>query len=263
MPADLRARVIVALPAAGVAVALVVAGGPFLALPLAVLGALAMSELHGLAGGRGAPARLDWLAVAALPVAALGGREALLGALVAGLPLLFAAHALARRGPDALRSVPVSMLGLVWIGVAFGHGVLLREGDHGAGLLIDVMVGTFVGDTAAHLFGSAFGRHRLAPRISPNKTVEGLAAGIVVGTAAVWLVATIWQEWLAPGEALALGLAITLAAPAGDLFESLLKRAAGVKDSGRLFGPHGGVLDRIDALLFAAPAAYYVALAVL
>ncbi len=125
------------------------------------------------------------------------------------------------------------------------------------------MLAVFLGDTAAQLAGSAFGRRKLAPSISPNKTVEGLAAGIVVGTAATVLAAVAFQgAWLSPADALALGLACALAAPAGDLFESALKRRAGVKDSGRLFGAHGGVLDRADAVIVAALVGYYVAIAV-
>lgn len=264
MPEDLRARVVVAVPAAAVAVALVVIGGVALALPLAILGALALGELHVMARRPAPPAAIGNVAIAALPLVALTGeREAVLAALVAGLPLVFAGLALSGRVEAALGTIAVSALALAWIGLALAHGVLLRELPHGAWLVVNVMVGTFIGDTAAHLLGSAYGRRRLAPRISPAKTVEGLLAGIVVGTAAVVAAAAIWQPWLRPEEALLLGLAIAVAAPLGDLFESLLKRSAGVKDSGTLFGPHGGVLDRIDALLFAAPAAYYVALALL
>jgi phosphatidate cytidylyltransferase len=261
MPDDLRARVIVALPAAGIAVAMVVIGGLALALPLGILGALALHELHKLAGRPAPPAFLGHLAIAALPVVALaGGRDAVLGALVAGLALAFAGLALGGRVDRALGTLAVTALALLWVGLALAHGVLLREVPHGAWLVVDVMIGTFIGDTAAHLLGSAFGRHKLAPRISPAKTVEGLVAGIVVGTAAVVGAAAIWQPWLDAGDALLLGVGITVAAPLGDLFESLLKRSAGVKDSGTLFGPHGGALDRIDALLFAAPAAYYLSL---
>jgi phosphatidate cytidylyltransferase len=261
MPDDLRARVIVALPAAGIAVAMVVIGGLALAVPLGILGALALTELHRMAGRPAPPWWLGHIAIAALPIVALaGGREAVLGALAAGLPLAFAGLALRGRVDGALGSLAVTALALVWIGVAFAHGVLVRELPHGTWLLVDVMIGTFIGDTAAHLFGSAFGRHKLAPRISPAKTIEGLVAGVVVGTAAVVGAAAIWQPWLDAGDALLLGVGITVAAPLGDLFESLLKRSAGVKDSGTLFGPHGGVLDRIDALLFAAPAAYYLSL---
>ncbi len=91
--------------------------------------------------------------------------------------------------------------------------------------------------------------------------MEGLVAGVIVGTSSVWLFAALSQEWLEGWEALALGLAVSVAAPLGDLFESLVKRSVGAKDSGRLLGPHGGLLDRIDAALFAAVAGYYAGLA--
>lgn len=151
--------------------------------------------------------------------------------------------------------------GLIWIGGSLAHAILLRGEPHGAGLVIGVLLATFVGDTAAQLVGTAFGRHRLAPRISPNKSVEGLLAGIVAGTAAT-TVAGAFQPWLSTGDAILLGLACSLAAPAGDLIESAVKRRAGVKDSGRAFGAHGGVLDRIDAVMLAAVAGYWVAKAV-
>jgi phosphatidate cytidylyltransferase len=264
VPADLGARVLVALPAAAVAVAAVVLGGWVFAVLVAILAALALAELHAMARRPAPPLWLGHAAVAALPLAACaGGRDALPGTLVAGLAIAFVARALGRRREDALEATAVTALGLLWIGLALAHGVLLRAQPHGAALVIDVMAATFVGDTAAHLLGHRFGRRKLAPRISPAKTVEGLVAGVVVGAGTVVAVAVLWQPWLAPERALALGAVVVAAAPAGDLFESLLKRSAGVKDSGALFGAHGGVLDRIDALLFAAPAAYYVALAVL
>lgn len=264
MPGDLRARVLVALPAAAVLVALCALGGLALALPLGVIAVLALAELHALSGRPAPPLWAGHAAVASLPVAALlGGREAVLGVLLVGIPLVFAAVLAGRRHEQVLASVAVTGLGLVWVGVALAHGVLLREQPHGFALVMNVLVGTLIGDTAAHLLGSAFGRRRLAPRVSPGKTVEGLAAGLVVGTGAVMVVAAIWQPWLPTAEAFALGAAIAVAAPLGDLFESLLKRDAGVKDSGTAFGAHGGVLDRIDALLFAVPAAYYVSLALL
>jgi phosphatidate cytidylyltransferase len=123
-----------------------------------------------------------------------------------------------------------------------------------------VLLGTFVGDTGAYLGGRAFGRRRLAPTISPNKTIEGLAIGVAVGTAAVWW-AGLSQEWLGGGKGAILGVSVALAAPLGDLFESYLKRDAGTKDTGTLFGAHGGALDRLDAVLFTAVTGYYVWLA--
>jgi len=156
----------------------------------------------------------------------------------------------------------VTLLGVWWIAIAMAHAVLLRDLPHGGGILTDVVIGTFVGDTGAYLGGRTFGRRRLAPSVSPGKTVEGLAIGIVCAIAGVWF-ASLYQPWLAKGDAVALGVGVAIAAPIGDLFESYIKRQAGVKDSGRVFGAHGGALDRLDAVLFSAVVSYYVWLAIL
>jgi phosphatidate cytidylyltransferase len=147
--------------------------------------------------------------------------------------------------------IAVTVLGLTWV------GVMLRDLPHGDGIVISVLVGTFVGDSGAYLGGRMFGMRKLAPGISPNKTFEGLVAGIVTGVAAVWF-AGLYEEWLTGVEALILGAAVAVAAPVGDLFESYLKRDARVKDTGRLFGAHGGALDRLDALLFTGVVGFYV-----
>jgi phosphatidate cytidylyltransferase len=187
-----------------------------------------------------------------------------------GLPWAVAMLALAILGAVELarlgrragwRPGSTAALAVGWLGVGFGHAVLVRELPHGAELTLAVLLATFLGDTAAQFAGTAFGRRPLAPRISPNKSVEGAVAGIAGGTLAVLAMALVLDEpWLSTWEALALGLACSLAAPAGDLFESSLKRRAGVKDSGRLFGAHGGVLDRVDAALAAAVTGHWVAL---
>jgi phosphatidate cytidylyltransferase len=156
----------------------------------------------------------------------------------------------------------ITVLGLVWIGLPVAHAVLLRGLPHGDGIVVDVLVGTFVGDTGAYLGGRAFGTRRLAPSVSPNKTVEGLVIGIVAAVIATWA-AGLYQDWLGHGQALLLGLAVGLVAPIGDLFESKVKRDAGTKDAGSLFGSHGGALDRLDAALFSLVAGYYVWLAML
>jgi phosphatidate cytidylyltransferase len=123
--------------------------------------------------------------------------------------------------------------------------------------LYTVVLAVWAGDAAAYFIGLLFGRHKLAPTVSPGKTWEGLAAG-TVATIAVTFIALYKQDFLSIPESLVLGAAIAIAAPLGDLFESALKRDADVKDSGQLLAGHGGVLDRIDALLFAWVAAYYV-----
>jgi phosphatidate cytidylyltransferase len=129
-------------------------------------------------------------------------------------------------------------------------------------VVIDVLVGTFVGDTGAYVGGRLFGHRPLAPRISPHKTVEGLICGMLAAIVSVFL-AGIFQAWLTQTDALYLGLAVAILGPIGDLFESAVKRDAGTKDAGRLFGPHGGVLDRADAALFTIVAGYYVWFALL
>ena len=134
---------------------------------------------------------------------------------------------------------------------------MLRGLQHGDGIIIDVLVGTFAGDTGAYLGGRMFGATPMAPTISPNKTTEGLGIGFIVGVAAVWF-AGLYQNWLSGVDALALGVAVCAAAPVGDLFESYLKREAGTKDTGTLFGAHGGALDRLDALLFSVVMGFYV-----
>jgi phosphatidate cytidylyltransferase len=166
---------------------------------------------------------------------------------------------------SALVTISVTVLGAVYVGYGLAFLVLCREfagprEDFGWNLLLAVLLGTWASDIFAYFGGRAFGRVRLAPAISPNKTVEGFAIGLVFGTAAGWF--TLYDQGLTNVEALYVAAAIAVAAPVGDLFESFLKRDLGVKDSGTLLAGHGGVLDRIDALLTAGAAAYFVALAV-
>ena len=132
-------------------------------------------------------------------------------------------------------------------------------GDKALGL--DVLLGTFLGDTGAYVGGRLFGRRALAPSISPGKTVEGLFCGVLISILAVFLAGLFQNTWMTQTHALELGLAVAVLGPIGDLFESVIKRDAGTKDAGRLFGPHGGVLDRADAALFTVVAGYYVWLA--
>lgn len=257
---DLGARVLVAIPAAVVAILLVAAGGPVFVAGIAAFGLIGIWELTRMfaktrpslfAGGLGV--------LAVIVAAALGDREAMLTAFVATVPVVFLAVAFSHpRG--SMPGIAVTMLGIAWIGLALGHAVLLRDTEHGGGILVDVLIGTFLGDTGAYLGGRMFGNRKLWPRVSPNKTVEGLLIGIVVAVAATWF-AGLYQDWLSGTDALLLGLAVAVVAPLGDLFESFLKRDAGTKDAGALFGVHGGVLDRLDAAMFAVVAGYYVWLA--
>jgi phosphatidate cytidylyltransferase len=121
-----------------------------------------------------------------------------------------------------------------------------------------LMITVMISDTAQYYTGRTLGSRPLAPRISPKKTIEGAIGGFVIGTAAFVVIGEWWAAGIPIAARVALGLAIVGLGIAGDLFESFLKRRAGVKDSSALIPGHGGVLDRIDALLFAAPVYYMV-----
>jgi phosphatidate cytidylyltransferase len=167
-----------------------------------------------------------------------------------------------REGPSLTAGMSITMFGLVWVGMAIAHAILLRETPHGDGIVVDILVGTFIGDTAAYLGGRTFGARKLSPRISPNKTVEGLVIGFLTAVIATWA-AGLYQDWLTHGQALLLGVAVGATAPLGDLFESAVKRDAKTKDAGTLFGAHGGALDRLDAAFFTLVTGYYVWLALM
>ena len=260
---DLLARVLVAIPAAFVAIVFVDLGGLAFALFMIAAGVACLHELFGLLG-RWRPVTLVGFASLAAMVllARYSGQHAVLEVLVATLPVVFLA--VAARGGRGRPTVAIAstMLGVVWIGLAFAHAVLLRDLHHGGAVMIDVLVGTFLGDTGAYLGGRLFGRRPLAPQISPNKTVEGLICGMLVAILSVFF-AGLYQDWLTQGDALLLGLTVAILGPIGDLFESTIKRDADRKDAGTLFGPHGGALDRLDAVIFTVTASYYVWAAVL
>jgi phosphatidate cytidylyltransferase len=256
-------RVLVALPWIVFAIAITVAGGPIFALAMVGLGIVALGEFAGVARRYRPLVIPAYISVAGLIAAAyLGTSYSVLMVLAASVPLLFAFAARAGYREGATVSLGITLLAVVWIGVPLAHAVFLRElPDHGAALLIDVLVGTFVADTAAYATGRMFGSHKIAPNLSPNKTIEGLIGGFVIGTMGFWF-AGLYQDWLSGVDALIIGAAVAAMAPVGDLFESLLKRDLGTKDTGTLFGPHGGLLDRLDAVFFTVVVGYYLSVAV-
>ncbi|MEA2273263.1 MAG: phosphatidate cytidylyltransferase [Solirubrobacteraceae bacterium] len=253
---DLGARVLVAVPAILFAIFIVAQGGLVFAVGVGALGMVCLHELYQMLGGAH-PSRLaGFLGLAALMLAANYGTQfQMLLVAMALVPVLFGLVLLQPRGGTL--SIAVTLMGVYWIGLALAHAVLLRKLPHGDGIVVDVLVGTFLGDTGAYLGGRLFGTQPLAPRISPGKTVEGLGIGILTAVVAVWF-AGLYQDWLSGANALLLGVGIALAAPVGDLFESYVKRDAGTKDTGRFFGAHGGALDRLDAVLFTAVTGYYI-----
>ncbi len=167
-----------------------------------------------------------------------------------------------------LRDATCTIAGVIYVGLAFAHLVLLRYTDQslvlatslgplsaGAAYLWLAFVGTWSADTFAFFVGRKFGKHKLAPAVSPGKTWEGTFGGVAGSIIGVTAMGAACQFSL--GHSAAIGLLVGVVAPFGDLVESSIKRYCGVKDSGRLLPGHGGVLDRFDSVMFAAPAVYY------
>jgi len=198
----------------------------------------------------------------ALVLAQRSGPVWMLGGVLSTFVLAFAASVLAKTRAPSTVAIAATVLGAGWIGFGLGHLLLLRDiHHHGRLLAFAVLLTVWAADTFAYFGGRLLGRHKLAPTLSPGKTWEGFVIGSIAGifTSFVALYDT-RHTYLRVWEAIVLGAVVVLASAVGDLFESMLKRDMQVKDTGRLLGGHGGIIDRIDALLFAAPAAYYLIL---
>jgi phosphatidate cytidylyltransferase len=255
---DLGGRVLVALPAIAFAIFIVVQGGLVFAIGVTALGVICLHELYEMTAIVRPVKLAGFLGLIGLVLAAhYGSQFQMVLVTVALVPVVFGLMAMGPRRRSPTLAMAVTLLGVVWIGYAIAHAVLLEDLHNGNAILVNVLVGTFVGDTGAYFGGRMFGRRPLAPALSPNKTLEGLLIGMVFAVAGV-MFAGLYEDWFSNAQALLLGVGVALAAPVGDLFESLIKREAGAKDTGRLFGAHGGALDRLDAALFAIPVGYYI-----
>jgi len=182
-------------------------------------------------------------------------------AAVMGLIFFLFIRALGSPDPFPLRidRAGKQLLGFLYIAVLLAHFILLRQFPSGQLWILFTLVAVFFGDTAAFYIGRAYGRKKLAPAISPGKTVEG-GYGAVAGSAVgALLFKGIFFSHIPFLHALMLGLGVGIIGQLGDLWESVLKRSAQVKDSGTLIPGHGGLLDRIDSVLFAGPFVYYYA----
>ncbi len=149
------------------------------------------------------------------------------------------------------------LTGFVYVPFLLGHLILVRDWNKGVIWIFFVLAVLFAGDTAAYYVGKAFGRHKLSPNISPGKTVEGALGGLVANLIVGTLFKKYWLPEFSWGLCIGLVVLLGVVGQVGDLVESMLKRSVDLKDSGSFFPGHGGVLDRIDGLLFAAPTLYY------
>jgi phosphatidate cytidylyltransferase len=200
--------------------------------------------------------------VLGLTLAETSGVVWMLCGMLATFVFAFAASALAKTRAPSTVAIGATLLAATWIGFGLGHLLLLREiHPHGRLLAFTVLLTVWAADTFAYLGGRAFGRHKLASALSPGKTWEGFVIGSLSGVFVAFIALYDTRHtYLCIWQAVVLGIVVSLAAVIGDLFESMLKRDMQVKDTGRLLGGHGGILDRVDALLFAGPAAYYLVL---
>ena len=252
-------RILVSAVGIPVVLGLVYLGGWWMFALAAVAALVALHELYWMTRTLRPVVLAGYLgAFAALLGAALGGAEWALGGFFTTFALAFVLKGVSTTRQSATVSVSLTALGAGWIGLGLAHAVLLRDlEEHGVLAAYTVLLAVWAGDAAAYLLGLLFGRHKLAPTVSPGKTWEGLIAG-TAATIAVTFIALYDAGFLSIPESLVLGAVIAVAAPLGDLFESSFKRDMDVKDSGRLLAGHGGMLDRMDALLFSWVAAYYV-----
>lgn len=255
---NLAARLAVAVPAGIVALLAILTSAETLAIFALVVGGVALHEFYVLSH-RVQPIRLaGFLVFTALVAVGLWGDQfQLVAVLAAAFAVVFLFSALTGPRENATFGMATTLFGAFWLGIPLAHTLWLRHLPHGEMVIINILLGTFLGDTFAMFGGKLFGRTKMAPKLSPNKTMEGLVAGIIGATLTVWF-AGLYQDWITGTNALLLGLAVAVTAPLGDIFESYIKRDFGVKDSGRAFGAHGGAMDRADAVLFTLVVGYYV-----
>jgi phosphatidate cytidylyltransferase len=223
------------------------------ALATAIVSALAAEELLSLVtkNRTGRPGRWFLVAVAAVAMSFLGGAGWVLGAIVCAAIVLMSTTVFSGSIETARERITTGLASIIYCPLTLGFMVLMPREQI---LLLFAII--WVGDTAAYYVGRAFGRHLLAPRVSPKKTIEGAIAGLIGSIAAgvaggVWFLGEPWPEliWISAATA-AIG-------QLGDLAESVIKRSAGVKDSSSILPGHGGILDRLDSLFFAAPVFYW------
>jgi phosphatidate cytidylyltransferase len=257
--APLVSRVLVALVGLPLVLLVVWAGGWWLFALAAVAAVLALHE-YALMIRSLRPVILAAYAGALLSLvgAHLGGLQWTMAGFLSTMVLAFLLHWIATTRQSATVAIASTVLGAAWIGLCLAHLLLLRGiPSEGELATFTVLLAVWAGDIGAFFAGRLIGRHKLAPALSPGKTWEGFLFG-TAATIFVAFVALYKQHYLSIGQSIVLGVVIAIAAPLGDLFESALKRDMQVKDSGRLLAAHGGVLDRIDSLLFAVVASYYL-----
>ncbi|MCX6140373.1 MAG: phosphatidate cytidylyltransferase, partial [Candidatus Kapabacteria bacterium] len=257
-----------------VAIGIMYLGGIAFAIAVVVVTALALREFYGLAGSKHASPNvaigIAWSAALQLVVALYLGREfgealaliaialiLLLGTLVTLTAELFRAR------ENALLNTALTVFGVAYISASLSSLLFIRSisepelvgtwGDTGTTVLLVLFVSVWLCDSAAYFVGMSIGKHKLFPRVSPKKSWEGAIGGLIAAVLAFYFMSSLMLPALDPIHGIVCGLIVGVFGPIGDLVESLLKRDAVVKDSGGILPGHGGVFDRFDSMLFAAP----------
>ena len=261
---SLASRILVAAVLLPLVIGLVYLGGWWLFGLALVGGLLALHELYTIARGLHPLVLAGYLGFAlALLGLQLGGISWFLGGTLSTFVFMFVVFGLSEVRASATASFGATVLGVAWVGAGIGCLLLLRDiPEHGFVAVMAVLFTVFAADTGAFFVGRTLGRHKLAPAISPAKSWEGFVGGVAAAVLIAFLVLYgDHDDFLSIPQSLVLGAAIAIASVLGDLFESAVKRDLQVKDSGKLLAGHGGMLDRLDSLLWAGPAAYFVVLA--
>jgi phosphatidate cytidylyltransferase len=242
-------------------------GGIFFLLLVDLIILAGMTEFFRLMEAKGyRPSRLlGYAASIAVSVHVYRGGPALTLVVTLILLMIMIREIFRPRVDKAVTNIAVTVLGVMYVGWLASHFVLLRElpgrlgvdPDYGARLVFFAALVIWVCDTAAYVVGITFGRHKLIPRVSPAKTWEGAVGGTLGGALAGWACAVAFLPFITPSSGALMGLVSAVLGQLGDLVESLLKRDAGIKDSAELIPGHGGILDRVDSLLFSVPVLYY------
>ena len=258
-------RLLTAFIALPILIWLIAKGSPFLfALLVSAIGMLALYEYYQITGRPFEASALGWIpgvgyvtGLAVIWAAFFDSPEMIIRLIVINLLVSGLISVVRIRfEPKILESVFRQMLAVVYIPVLISSLVFIRNGSDGSYWILFLFSVVFVGDAAAFYTGTLFGRHKMIPLVSPGKTVEGSIAGVAGNVGAGLLCKTLLALPISWGWCLLFSLLMGIAAQVGDLFESQMKRAADIKDSGSILPGHGGILDRFDASLFAAPVLY-------
>lgn len=269
----LRTRVLTSVVALPLAIALIALGGVWLLVLLAVLFSLATVEFCQMMRRDGYEPNillalpLLWLLLAEAQLEGWGKGGWLLGPGICLVLMASLAWQLGHREGKPTVDWALTMGGALYVGWLGAHLIRLRALPDGLWWLLASLASIWIADSGAYMVGRKWGRHKMAPTLSPGKTWEGYLGGVVIGVlGAVGLIA-LWRAWIGPvgptpWQGCALALLVSTLAPLGDLVVSMFKRQVGVKDTGNLFPGHGGALDRVDSVLWAGVIGYYFVLAI-